>query len=325
MAEIQGVAGARVVHVMAPVIGLQPVVGHVVDPAHAQRGAELVAFGGMVVDHVEDHLDTGLMQMRDHFLEFADLATGEIAGVRGEEGDAVVAPVVAHAFFQQMLVIQETMHGEQFEAGHTEVAQVLEQFAVHQPGAGSAHPVRYRGVAHADAAQVGFVDDGFVPGHAIELLLAPGERRVDDPGLGHERRAVPRIETQVGIRGADGVAEQRFRPAQFADQLPGIGIDQQLVGIEAVPGVGFVGAIDPVSVDLPRMRIRQVAMPDFVAVLRQLDALLFPLAAGIEQAQLHAGGMGREQREVHSQAVPCRTQRKRTPLGNAGMWSSAHR
>ncbi|MNF65837.1 hypothetical protein D3C84_476130 [compost metagenome] len=69
----------------------------------------LVAFGGVVVDHVEDHFQIGLVQVRDHFLELGNLAAGQVARVGGKKRDAVVAPVIGHAFVQQVLVIDEGM------------------------------------------------------------------------------------------------------------------------------------------------------------------------------------------------------------------------
>src|SRR6202008_1864528 len=52
----QAVSGAGGVHVVAPVVVYQPVVGGVVDAAEGQRGPEMVALGGVVVDPVEDDL-----------------------------------------------------------------------------------------------------------------------------------------------------------------------------------------------------------------------------------------------------------------------------
>jgi hypothetical protein len=40
----------------------------------------MVAFGGVVVDHVEDHLDAGLVQRLDHGLELLDLLAGRAPG-----------------------------------------------------------------------------------------------------------------------------------------------------------------------------------------------------------------------------------------------------
>ena len=71
IAEIDRVAGAGVVDVVAP-IRREPVVGGVVDALEGQRRAEFVALRGVVVDDVEDHLDAGIVQARDHLLELGE-------------------------------------------------------------------------------------------------------------------------------------------------------------------------------------------------------------------------------------------------------------
>ncbi len=50
---------------------------------------------------------------------------------------------------------------------------------------------------------------------------------------------------------ADGVAEQRLGPFQFANQLLGVGVDQQFVVVEAVAVGRVIRAIDAVAVDQP--------------------------------------------------------------------------
>src|SRR4051812_34102846 len=85
-----GRAAAGVVHVVAAVGGGEAVVGGVVDAAEGERGAELVSFGGVVVDDVEDDLDAGGVEGADHGLEFDDgLAGGGLGGV-GDVGGEVV-------------------------------------------------------------------------------------------------------------------------------------------------------------------------------------------------------------------------------------------
>ncbi|MCY1432987.1 hypothetical protein D9M71_490050 [compost metagenome] len=67
---------------------------------------------------------------------------------------------------------------------------------------------------------------------------------------------------------ADGVAEQRFGPFQTAHQLFGVGVDQQLVGVETVAVLRLVGAVHAVAVDLSGVGIGQVAVENFVGVFR---------------------------------------------------------
>ena len=69
--HVQRVAAAGEVHVVARLPGLQPVVDAVVDAAQRQRRPEVVALGGVVVDHVEDDLDAGRVQRAHHHLELA--------------------------------------------------------------------------------------------------------------------------------------------------------------------------------------------------------------------------------------------------------------
>ena len=96
--RVERVARAREVHVVARVVGHQPVVAGVVDALERQHRAEVVALRGVVVDHVEDHLDAGAVQRLDHALELAHLLAADagrgVVGERREEADRRVAPVV---------------------------------------------------------------------------------------------------------------------------------------------------------------------------------------------------------------------------------------
>ena len=73
----QGVPGAGGVVVVAGVLVDEPVVGGVVDALEAQRGAELVALGGVVVDDVQDDFQPGAVQGVHHRAELGHLAAGE--------------------------------------------------------------------------------------------------------------------------------------------------------------------------------------------------------------------------------------------------------
>ena len=66
-----------------------------------QRRATGSAFGGVVEHDVQHHFQTGRVQRGDHVAEFLDLPSGSpgphrrgVRGVRSEEADRVVAPVV---------------------------------------------------------------------------------------------------------------------------------------------------------------------------------------------------------------------------------------
>ena len=96
--HIEGVAGARVVHVVGFRIVDKPVVRVIVDAAERNGRAQVVAFGGVVVHHIQNHLKAGLVERPHHALEFVDGAThlnaGRIILVRSEEPEGVIPPIV---------------------------------------------------------------------------------------------------------------------------------------------------------------------------------------------------------------------------------------
>jgi hypothetical protein len=93
VARVQRVARPRVVHVEAGIVLHQAVVGRVVDPLERERGAQVVPLGGVVVHHVQDHLDAGRVQPPHHLLELAHLAA------------AVAAPGVARVRRKKLSVL----------------------------------------------------------------------------------------------------------------------------------------------------------------------------------------------------------------------------
>ncbi len=172
-------------------------------------------------------------------------------------------------------------------------------------------------MAHGVATHMGLIEHGALPRHVGAALLAPGKRRVDHPAFRHERRAVALVERQIGVRRAERVAEQRRVPLQLADDLAGVGIEQQLVGVEAVAFGRRVRAMHAVAIDLARPRIGQITVPDLIGVFRQLDALDLAATATLEQAQLDLGGVCRKQREIDAEPIPGGAERKWPALEHA--------
>ena len=90
----------------------------------------------------------------------------------------------------------------------------------------------------------------------------------------------------------------RVAPCELAGELLAVGIDQQLVGIEPVAGLGFIGPVHAIAVELAGRDVREIDMPDVVGPLRHGDALGLAPSLAVEEAQLDLGGVGRKQREV---------------------------
>ncbi len=308
MAEIQRVPGAGVVDVIARVGG-QPVIGRVVDALEGQGRPQFVPLGGVVVDDVQQHLDPGLVKAGHHLLELGDPSRPQIARVGREKTQRVVTPIIAQPLFQQATVIDEGVDRQQFHRRHTKGVDVVDHLRHRQAGETAAQRRRHGGVPHGVAPDMRFVDHGPVPRGGGRAVAAPGEGRVDHHAFGHARRVVAAVERQVAARRADTVAEMRVRPAQWADDLPRVRVEQQLVRVETVTRTGFVGAMHPIAVDGSGARVGKIAVPDLVGVFGQRDA--FDLAAPfrVEQAEFNLGGVGGEQGEIDPQTVPQGTER----------------
>ena len=303
MAHVEAVAGAAVVHVAAAVVFPQPVVIRVVDALETQHRAVLAALGGVVVDHVEDDLEAGLVQRLHHLLEFGDggagALVGRVVGVRREVGDRVVAPVVAQSLVGQVLVVHKVMHRHQLDGGDAQALQVPDRCRVRKTGIGAAQFGRHLRVAGGEALDVQLVNDGFVPGPLQQAISRPIEDGLLDDALGHERRAVD-VAAHVRACG-EGIGEHRFIHLNVAVDGFGVGIEQQLGGVAAVAVVRLPRAVHAKAVALPRLDLREVAVPAVAADLRQVDAGF--AARFVEQAQFDALGDFREQREIGAAIV----------------------
>ena len=69
----QRVSGTCGVEIVSAVVVYQTVVGAVVDAFEAEGRSAVVAFGGMVVHHVENDFHAGMMVCLDHGFELVNL------------------------------------------------------------------------------------------------------------------------------------------------------------------------------------------------------------------------------------------------------------
>src|ERR1700709_2367036 len=118
---------------------------------------------------------------------------------------------------------------------------------------GAAQVWRYVFAFLRQALDVGFIDDGVFPGDVgPHFAAAPVEGFVDNDGLRHAARIVAPVEREVLARAPGAIGEMRIAPYQPSGKPPGIGIEQQLVGVETVAVFGFIGPVNAVTVELPR-------------------------------------------------------------------------
>jgi hypothetical protein len=124
MAKLECVPGAGGIGVVPRRPGLQIVIGLVVDSPKAEGRPQLVAFGSVVVDNVKDDLDARVVHLLYERLEPAEPLCSEIFGMRREEPDRVIAPIIAQAALGQIAVLDERMDREELDCRNAEVAQI---------------------------------------------------------------------------------------------------------------------------------------------------------------------------------------------------------
>jgi hypothetical protein len=109
MAEIECVAAAGEVVVIARLIRLEPIVRRIVDAAKAQCRAEVIALGGMIVDDVEDDFDARIMQARDGRTKFVKRPFQGVARRGRKKAERVISPIVAQSALDQVSIVDEGM------------------------------------------------------------------------------------------------------------------------------------------------------------------------------------------------------------------------
>jgi hypothetical protein len=289
VAHVEAVAGAGVVHVEARVVGHRPVIRRVVEALHRQHRPEVVAFGCVVVDDVEDYLEAGGVERLHHLLEFAHLpavvAGAAVGAVRRQEADRVVAPVVAQAALDQEAVVHELVDGQQLDRGDAELLQVGNRRRVRQPGICAAQRLRHIAVPGGEALHVQLVDDGVVQRPADRAVGAPVELRIDDDGARDVCGAVAVVQ---GVAVGVGRVGQHGRvPRDLAADGQRVGVEQELRGVAAVTFGWRPRPVHAVAIALARSDPGQVAVPAERGHLRQRDAPL--LAVLVEQTELDPG------------------------------------
>ena len=317
---VERVAAAGEVLVAA--LGVEHVVRGVLEPAQRQRRPAFVAFGAVVEDDVEDHLDAGAVQRLDHVAELVEhgerLAPRRVAGVRREPRDRRVAPVVGQPRRGVERVVLE--HRQQLDRGHAERFQVRN--LVDDAGVGAAPP---RGDARVrvrrEAAHVHLVDHGLRE-RATQRCVAFPVVAVD---VGDDALAGVGVVAAGQVRGVAAVVRRHGDGAA-------VGVEQHLVGVEAQTALGRERPVRAPGVELTRLQsghedvavvvravpgvqrvgLRRLARVD-VVVKEQLDAVgAAAVDAEVDAAvarrraeRVRQAGFGRVQRDGHGAQLAC--------------------
>ena len=132
MADVQRIPGAGVVNEMAAVVR-EAVIGGVVKSAPRQRRPQLVALAGMIVNNVQNDLDSSGMQTANRDPEFVG-SIDQVGRFGREECERVVTPIIREMAIHQVPVLQERMDGHQFNCRDTKPAQMRNGCGICQSG-----------------------------------------------------------------------------------------------------------------------------------------------------------------------------------------------
>ncbi len=182
-----------------------------------------------------------------------------------------------------------------------------------------------RGVreARVGAAQLGR-DARVLHGEALDVDLIQHEvGGLDARGVGarriNQRRAnscfqrihavVAAVEGARPVRVAQLVAMVLGLPAEVADDLPRMRVQQQLVRIEAMALLRRIGPVGAQAIDEAGADVGQEAVKDAIVRAVQGIARDLALASGVEDAEFDPLGMLGEDGEVHATIAGLRAQR----------------
>ncbi len=242
----------------------------------------MIAFGGVVVDNIEDDFDAGVMQPRHGRSKCIERSINGVAHLGREKAQRIVAPVVTQPALDQMPIVDIGVDRQQFQWGGAQTLEVIDHRRCRKAAICAAPSGGHILAKLRQSLNVGFVDDRVLPRDRGSEFFAPGKGFVDDHALRHSTRVVAPVEREVGSRAAGAIAEMRIAPDQAPCELLRIGIDEQLVRIEAQSALGMIRAVNPVTVQLSRCDIAKIAVPDILGALRQRDALDLAPAMAIE-------------------------------------------
>ena len=290
----QGTVGrdavAAATHIQIIAAAVLVVIEGVAEATPAECGASLAAFGGVVVDHVEQHLEPGAVASRHqlaHFLAALQrVVADQIARMGCHPAQGAVTPVV-QATGGGILRIKGP-HRQQFDRRDPQLLQSRQHLDQAEQGALTIRTdtaVRTMG----EAADMQFIDDTFLPA----MARPGGAGEIEAIPLGHHP-----------LEAAGGVGDGPDRCASLVDlpagDGPGAGIEQHFGRIEAVAAAlqRTEGPIAVATADADPFHLHMPMVAGAVLQIQLNHLLRFAGLAMGEQQQVQPGGQGGDDREV---------------------------
>jgi len=145
-----------------------------------------------------------------------------------------------------------------------------------------------------------------------ERRLAHGRRRDRrrHDRLRHEARAVDAVALRQAVAPQ---VEQRRLEVERPVERQRVGIDEQLGGVEAMPGLGLPGPLGAEAIARARRHAVDMAVMDIASPSAKTNAAELRLARRVEQAEQDRFGMGRPDRDIDAMTRGRDTERLRNP------------
>ncbi len=225
------------------------VVKRIVDATKAQRWAVLVRFRSVVVHDIHHDFEAAGMQRLDHIAELADRCrtrtTGPVAGLRCKKCNARITPVVGQAQQLQARLIRTVMKRQHAHGRNTKVLQIVQHSRTCHATIASPQRLRNIGKPLCHPFYMYFVQHRVCVRHPRRGIALPVIRLVNHTGLEGDVRVVQ----QIRLIDVDHVvATEGGLRLVMADYQPRIGIQQNLVRIEALPVLRRVWSSDAIAI-----------------------------------------------------------------------------
>ncbi len=167
---------------------MKQIIDAVVDAPEAAGGSVISTLAGVIEDHVEDDLDSRLVQGQHHGLELIDVpgTVSGIAGFQGEKRGGVVAPEIFKRFPARRIpeyVVIFIKFGDRHELNgrNAQFLQVRDFLHDSMVGPGMGY---LRAWVTGETADMHLIDDGFGQGDVQRLIVLPVEIVFDDCASG---------------------------------------------------------------------------------------------------------------------------------------------
>ena len=278
----------------------------------------MIAFDGVIINHIEDHLEAGGVKSSHHRLELghllAHLATAGILTMWRKKSDRVVAPIINQAALNQPFVIDMGVDRQEFHRSDPEILQVSDRRFAPQAGIGAAQLLRNIRPKLCETFYMHLVNHRLSQRRSRLAVVAPIKCIVDHDRLGHAPGVVAKILREILLLVAHDVGKHFVSPIHAARDRFRVRIDQYLGVVETQAPLRIVRTRNAIAIELTGARVRKKHMPDMLSALGDWNSNIFLWRIdSIEQAKIDPGRVFGKKSEVHAASRPSCTQRIRVP------------